>query len=199
MKVDEIVKKYAQDKSHLKSVSRLSLLFFQKIKPFFIRLENYDNEDDLALLRAAAMLHDIGISFEKAYNKPHHKAGCEFILNNKPEDIKEEDIPTLACLVRYHRKSLPNENKHEIYKKLNQKQKAKVKFLGSIIKLVDAFDFSHIDLIEDFEVQYDKNFNVLTLFFSRNIMLNEPFINAINEKKDFFEMVYQTRVELKGF
>lgn len=197
MKTEEIVKKYGVDKEHLETVSRLSLLIFKKIKNIFLRLQNYDNENDLNLLKIGAILHDIGIKFEDIYNLPHNKAGATFILDNKPDEIKEEDLSVLACLIRYHRKSFPDEH-HLPYKKLNQKEKAKVNYLGAIIRLADAFDSMHIDLIEDFEIKYDENVNILTFIFTKNIMLNTSLLKTIERKKDFFEAVYRTKIELKG-
>lgn len=197
MDTKEIIKKYGEHKSHLESVSRLSRLLFSKLLPHFPRLENFNNKKDLKLLEQGSFLHDIGIHFEKAYELSHHKAGAKFIFENKPDDVDEEDLIVLCCLIRYHRKSLPNDS-HNFYKKLKQQDKAKVDFLGALIKLADAMDEMHINLIEDFEVEYDKNLNVLTLVFSNNIMLNTPVIEAIEKKKDFFESTYKTKLKLKG-
>lgn len=197
MKAEEIVKKYGADKEHSKTVADLSLIFFNKLKKIFVRLQNYDNKNDLNLLYKGALLHDIGINFEDIYKLSHNKAGAKFIYENTPDDIQEEDAAVLACLIKYHRKSLPDE-KYEFYKMLNQKQRAKVNFLGAIIKLADAFDCLHINLIENFELEYDKELNVLTLILGDNIMLNKSVTQAIERKKDFFEAVYFTKIKIKG-
>ena len=197
MDTKEVIKKYGKNKEHFKTVKRLSLLLFSKLLPHFLVLENFNNEKDLKLLANGAMLHDIGIYFEKAYGLSHHKAGAKYILENKPDDVEEENLNVLYCLIRYHRKSLPSEL-HNTYQKLKQIDKAKVNFFGSIIKLTDAMDYMHIGLIEDFDIEYDKNLNVLTLVFSNNIMLNTPLIENLEKKKDFFEMAYKTKLKFKG-
>lgn len=194
MKAEEIVKKYASNKEHLKNTSKLALLLFEKIRPFFLRLENYNNPKDLTLLKLGALLHDIGINFEEGYGLSHNKAGAAFILENKPDEINEEELFVLACLIRYHRKSFPNE-KYPPYKALCQKDKAKVNFLGAIIRLADGLDTRHIGLIENFEAGYDKKLNVLTLFLPGNIMLNDSFLKATERKKDFFEEAYKVKLK----
>ncbi len=198
MKVEEILKKYDKDISHSKNVSRLSLLLFHKLKHDFVFLQNYDNKNDLALLEIGAMLHDIGIYFEDYYSLSHHKASAKFILEHNIDGTDEKDKPVLACLARYHRKSLPDENKHRLYKSLNQKDKAKVLYLGSIIRLSDAMDCLHINLVENFNLEYDKQLYVLTLTLDKNIMLNDEVFKTLEKKKDFFEFAYKTKLNIKG-
>ncbi len=198
MKIKEIIKKYGTDKEHLENVSRLCILFFEKIKPYFPILKIYDNQKDISLLKYGGLLHDIGIYFEESFGVSHHKAGAEFILQNKPYEVEEQDLKVLCCLIRYHRKSMPDEKKHKIYKDLNKKDKDKVKYLGSIIKFCDALDSFHINMIEDFRTEFDGEKRTLTLFFNNNIMFNKSVQKALNKKKDFFESVYSIKLQFKG-
>ncbi len=197
MKAKDIIKTYAKEKKHLKLVSRLSCLFFHKIKNFYPNILIYDNEIDLNLLKYGGLFHDIGLKFEKKYKLPHNKAGCKFIVENKPDEINEKDLMVLGCLIRYHRKSFPSEN-HPYYKDLNLQDKRKVNYLGAIIRLMDSLDHTHIDLIRDFNVHYDEKLNILTLILPKNIMLNKNITEAIKKKKDLFEFVYETTVKLKA-
>ena len=198
MNTGEILKQYSKDFDHNKNVEKYSLMLFEKLKNIFPEIKKYDNEFDLELLKKGALLHDIGIYFEKIYNKDHNKAGAKFILENKPDDIKEEDLIFLCCLIRYHRKSLPNPKKHKLYSKLNDKDKIKLNRLASLIKLADGLDFGHLGLISDLKFEYSEKLNLLTLFLSGNIMLNASILKAINKKKDFFEFAYKVKLKLKG-
>ena len=198
MNTDEILEQYSKDFDHNKNVEKYSIMLFEKLKNIFPEIKKYDNEFDLELLKKGALLHDIGIYFEKIYNKDHNKAGAKFILENKPDDIKEEDLIFLCCLIRYHRKSLPNPKKHKLYSKLNDKDKIKLNYLASLIKLADGLDFGHLGLISDLKFEYSEKLNLLTLFLSGNIMLNASILKAINKKKDFFEFAYKVKLKLKG-
>lgn len=198
MNTGEILKQYSKGFDHNKNVEKYSLMLFEKLKNIFPEIKKYDNEFDLELLKKGALLHDIGIYFEKIYNKEHHKAGAKFIFENKPDDIKEEDLIFLCCLIRYHRKSLPNPKKHKLYSKLNDKDKIKLNYLASLIKLADGLDFGHLGLISDLKFEYSEKLNLLTLFLSGNIMLNASILKAINKKKDFFEFAYKVKLKLKG-
>ncbi len=196
MLIEEIIEKYGKDKEHLRKTGYLAALFFQKILPYFDEIKIYNNKEDLALLEAGAKLHDVGIFFEKEYKIPHHKAGAEFIQNNCPNDIKEKDLKVLACLIRYHRKSLPDP-KHKIYSSLNEEEKKKVLYLGAIVRLSDGLDTMHLGLVDDFEVEYDKNLNILTLIFTKGIMARKPFVRGILKKEDFFEAVYGAKIKTR--
>lgn len=198
LNTEEILKQYSKDVEHSENVQKYSLMLFEKLKNVFPDIQKYDNEIDLEFLKKGASLHDIGVYFEKIYNKEHNKAGAKFILENKPDDIQEKDLIFLCCLIRYHRKSLPNPKKHKLYSKLNDEDKIKLNCLGSIIKLADGLDYGHLGLISDLNFEYNKKLNVLTLFLSGNIMLNASVLKAISKKKDFFEFAYQTKLKIKG-
>ena len=198
MNTDEILEQYSKDFEHCLNVEKYSSMLFEKLKIIFPQIKVYDNKLDLELFKKGALLHDIGIYFEKIYDKEHHKAGAKFIFENKPDDIKEDDLIFLCCLIRYHRKNLPNIKKHKLYSKLNDENKTKLNYLASIIKLADGLDFGHLGLISNLDFEYNKKLNLLTLFLSGNIMLNASILKAINKKKDFFEFAYKTKLKIKG-
>lgn len=198
LNTDEILKQYSKDYEHSLNVQKYSLMLFEKLKKIFPEIQKYDNEFDLELLKKGAKLHDIGVYFEKIYDKEHNKAGAKFILENKPDDIQEKDLIFICCLIRYHRKSLPNPIKHKLYSKLSEDEKTKLNYLGSIIKLADGLDFGHLGIISDLDFEYSAKLNLLTLFLSGNIMLNASILKAIKKKKDFFEIAYRTKLRIKG-
>lgn len=195
MNSKEILKKYGADITHSKQTAKLSLLLFDKLKEEFAVLKKYDNKRDLDLLYKGALLHDIGIKFEETYGLPHHKAGARYITDNPPDDIDEEDSGVLACLIRYHRKSLPDDNKYKPYKTLSQTNKAKVNYLGAIIRLADGLDNMHLNLVNDIDIKFDNKLNVLTLNISNNIMLNTSIRDVLDKKKKFFEKVFLVKVQ----
>ena len=179
---------------HSKLVSNLSVKFFKKLLNFFPFLKEYDNDYDLTLLKYGALLHDIGAAFEKKFDRGHHKIGRDLILENKITGLDEVGNLIVANIVRYHRKSLPDIKKHRYYEMLNEKDRRKTDVFASIVRLVDAFDYNHFNIIEDIGVKYEKPENFLTLTLGINIMLNIGYVEVLNKKKRFFEKVFDTEV-----
>lgn len=197
MDINEFKKNYlANDikEEHGFFVSKLSVKFFKKLIQFFPELEKYDNEKDLKLLKYGAVLHDIGVIFEKKLKKGHHKIGRDLILENKISGLDNTSNLIVANIVRYHRKSLPDPKKHKHYDILSPEDKRKVDIFASIVRLVDAIDFNHFNMVDDIDVNYEKTANFLTLTLGINIMLNIGYVEVLNKKKDFFEHTFKTEV-----
>ncbi len=197
MELEEFIKNYLWQnslKSHSKHVCKLSLKLFHKLKDFFPELKEFNNKEDLKLLEYGAMLHDIGVVFEKKMDKAHHKIGRDLILENKISGLEFSSNLIVANIVRYHRRALPDCNKHKYYKMLNNKERRIVDIFASIVRLSDALDYNHFDMVDEFDIKYDENSRILTLFLSVNIMLNIGFKEILDKKKEFLEKTLNIKV-----
>lgn len=116
---------------HADHVTRLALDLFRGLRPLH-GLPNADGE----LLEYAALLHDVGhyIAASK-----HHKHGQYLIENTGLLGFTEEEITTLALVVRYHRKSTPKDA-HVPYAGLSEPLKRKVRALAAILRVADGLD-----------------------------------------------------------
>ncbi|MCX4275654.1 MAG: HD domain-containing protein [Candidatus Gastranaerophilales bacterium] len=179
---------------HAETVASLTLKFFKKILNVFPDLKKYDNNDDLLLLKYGAYLHDIGVIFEKKLGRGHHKIGRDLILENKISGLDETSNLIVANIVRYHRKSLPNILKHETYALLGEADRKKTDVFASIVRLMDAVDYNHFNMVDDMEILYEETENILTLTLGVNIMLNVGYVEVLDKKKKFFEKVFKTEV-----
>jgi len=198
MDIEDFKKNYLCDKTlieHSKLVSVLSLKFFHKLKAFFPDLKEFDNKEDLKLLEYGAALHDIGVMFEKRMDKAHHKIGRDLILENKISGLNETQNLVVANIVRYHRRALPDINKHKYYKMLNKDDRKKVGIFSSIVRLSDALDYNHFNLIDEFELKFDEKSRILTLVLSINIMLNIGFGELLEKKKELLEKTLNVKVQ----
>ena len=102
----KIFETYCKDKDHAYEVERYALMIFEafsKILSFAPGSANY--------LSHAAKLHDIGYCIEK---KSHHKHAMKIIVNEGIENFSDEQNLVVANIARYHRGSLPDENKHDL-------------------------------------------------------------------------------------
>ncbi len=190
MHLDDFKKNYLGQSNlleHGKLVAFLSLQLFKKLIKFFPDLKQYDNKKDLTLLECGALLHDIGVIFEKKMNKGHHKIGRDLILDNKISGLDEVSNLIVANIVRYHRKALPNIEGHRHYGNLSFEDRKKVDIFASIVRICDAIDFNHLDMVNELNVNYDKNLSILTISIPVNIMLNIGYDRNLAKKKDFLE------------
>jgi exopolyphosphatase/pppGpp-phosphohydrolase len=96
-------------------------------------------DDEARLLHRAALLHDAGILV--AYHG-HHKESQRLIMQANLPGISEAERAEVATIARYHRKALPHRN-HPVYHDLSKLARQRVRELGGILRLADAFDFAH--------------------------------------------------------
>ncbi len=196
MELEDFIKNYLGQNSlidHSMLIKDLSLNLFHKLKVFFPELKKYDNKEDLKLLEYGALLHDVGVPFEKKMDKSHHKIGRDLILKNKILGLDETSNLIAANIVRYHRRALPD-LKHKYYKMLNNKDRRKVDIFSSIVRLTDALDYNHFNMVDDFELKYDESSRILTIILSINIMLNIGFKELLDKKKELLEKTLDIKV-----
>lgn len=196
MELEDFIKNYLWQNSladHSKIVQKLSLNLFHKLKIFFYELKEFDNKEDLKLLEYGALLHDIGVLFEKKMDKSHHKIGRDLVLKNKISGFDDTANLIIANIIRYHRRALPDV-KHKYYEMLNNKDRRKVDIFSSIVRLADALDYNHFNMVDDFELKYDENSRILTIILSINIMLNIGFKELLDKKKELLEKTLDIKV-----
>lgn len=176
--IKEIFRKYEQEPAHAEQVAKLALIFFDKTKG----LHNLSsNERDL--LEAGALLHDIGyyISASK-----HHKNAMSLIDSEVMPGFSSVEKEIIANIARYHKGKLPK-NKHDRYASLSENDKAIVNKLGGILRIADALDRSHNNIVEDMDIILNSFYNNMTICLRLNTPECSAEIIKADEKKDLFE------------
>ncbi len=154
---DELLKKYLKDEApHAYEVQRLCELLFLTLN------ENVKEMSprELEILKAAALLHDIGYAIEE---KSHNKHSQEIILKEGLSEFSEEEIKMTACIARYHRGGLPDKNNHELYGNFAKPQRKIIKRLAGILRFADGLDLEHRKVIQAIKAEYDSVNNILKL------------------------------------
>ena len=106
--------------------------------------------DARARLLLAALLHDVGKS---KGNKGHHKASLELIkAHGTPLGWKIEDMRQAAIVARFHCGALPTRSHKTLRDLLPGDQKSAIQ-LAAILRLANAFDFSHDGHIRRVQVE----------------------------------------------
>jgi exopolyphosphatase/pppGpp-phosphohydrolase len=121
--LEQIGQKYNFHAAHGRQVTQLALSIFYQLQ----KLHQLD-EKHAGILRAAAMLHDIGsfIAFPK-----HHKHSYYLIKSSRPSSFNKEDVDLIANVARYHRKAHPTP-KHLGFSQLSPSNQDVVRKLSAI-------------------------------------------------------------------
>lgn len=108
-----------------------------------------ENERAREVLRAAAILHDVGYSNG---NKNHHKATRRLIRKlDVPFAWKHQDLEMAALVAGYHRGTLPRPRQKKLLA-VPQDSRLATKRLAGVLRLANAFDLDHDGVIRRIKV-----------------------------------------------
>lgn len=170
-------RKYKFDEKHARLVAKLAAHLFEQSKPL-----HHLNGEHLLVLEIAALLHDIG-HFINAVD--HEKHGFYLLTTNRLIGLTEREQNIVANLVRYHRKESPSADGN--YKSLFQQDRSVVNKLTALLRLADAVDVSHDDLVTDVQFREAISGWHMTISGRADTMLAHW---AVEKRKDFFEDVF---------
>lgn len=151
------------------------------------------------LLWSASMLHDVGMFIGR---NGHHKHSYYLIKHAGLLGHSEEEVALIASIARYHRGSEPKVT-HEAWYTLDLEGRKVVYDLASFLRIAEALDRSHKQVIKDLRVivnpvvgQSAANRSI-SLFLTLHEGANcQSEIWALSEKKHFFEEHFQVRLEV---
>lgn len=138
---EALLKRYEQEPIHVRHVAKLAGQLFASLQPWHQR-----DAAAATHLHLAALLHDIGWS-QSPDGSGHHKQSARIILAHSWQELPPADVPLIAQIARYHRKSLPCE-KHKAYHVLSAEQQQLVCELGGILRVADALDRTHTQRVQ---------------------------------------------------
>jgi len=137
--VVHLAERCAYDERHARHVAGLALSLFDATRP-----RHRLGEDERALLEYAALLHDIGhhISYPR-----HHKHTYYLIKNGDLRGFRPLEVEVLANVARYHRRGRPRK-KHPAFAALPPEARRTVRTLAAFLRIADALDRSHRQVID---------------------------------------------------
>lgn len=103
----------------------------------------------------------------------------------------------VANIARYHRKALPSD-KHPLFATLNDDDQQRVRILAGVLRLADALDMRHRELVRDLDCKATAKTLRLTCQASAP-MAGEN--HQVHKKADLIELVFglSTRLEWREF
>lgn len=173
------------DRKHAEQVKKLAVNIFDFLKSTFGL-----NGEERVFLEAASLLHDIGYHIS---HTDHHKHSYYLIRHSEMLGFNEKEIEIIANIARYHRKSHPK-IKHENFSKLDASAKNTVKKLAGILRIADALDRSHKNIVEEIDFEIDnKNFTIILKSCAAEPSLE---IWGLNVRKGLFEECFERNVNV---
>lgn len=146
--------RYHWDQAHGELVQKLALRLFDDLK----ELHGLGRRPRL-LLRAAALLHDIG---DFVRYDGHHKHSHYLILHSDIMGLSPDERAIVANVARYHRKSSPDPT-HPNFSELSKDARSTVRALAAILRIADALDREHAGKVKTVRAELDRSKLVLTV------------------------------------
>lgn len=175
-------RRYGFDQAHGELVASFAASLFDDMAAVH-RL----GERDRLLLRAAAVLHDIG---DYVRYDGHHKHSYYLIQHSDIMGLTPAERGIVANVARYHRKSPPDPS-HPNFRELDKDARAKVRSLAAILRIADALDREHLGKVKGVKAEVDNTKRRLTLQVSgeEDRELEEWTVRAKSELlRDVFDL-----------
>ncbi len=180
--------RYGFDEAHGSLVERFSSVLFDATRG----VHGLGDRDRL-LLRAAAVLHDIG---DFVRYDGHHKHSYYLISHSDVMGLSSAEREIVANVARYHRKSAPD-LAHGNFERLGKEARVRVRVLAGLLRIADALDREHLGKVETLHASVDlaRQKLCLTLGGEQERDLEEW---SVREKSELLRDVLALEVELNG-
>ncbi len=175
-------KRYGFDQAHGELVASLAATLFDDMREF-----HGLGERERLLLRAAALLHDVG---DYVSYGGHHKHSYYLIQHSDIMGLTPGERAVVANVARYHRKSGPDPA-HPNFRDLDKDARTKVRSLAAILRIADALDREHLGKVKSVRAEIDGKGRKMTLFVTgeEDRELEEWTVRAKSELlRDVFDL-----------
>lgn len=172
-------KKYGRGLNHAYQVNKLALRIYDQLSAAGA-LES--SKDDKMMLKAAALLHDIGLP-----GQPHNEAGFDILAKTLPvllvcHPLPDAEFSTLLYCVLWHRES--SFTKRGTVAITNPGYTSQ---MAAIIRVADALDRTLGQLVKDVRIRLDGRLLTVAVFSKHSV---DTEIHRAKEKSDLLKEAY---------
>jgi exopolyphosphatase/guanosine-5'-triphosphate,3'-diphosphate pyrophosphatase len=171
---------------HAAHVTRLALEIFDQTHALH-QLSSTERE----WLQYGALLHDIGCHI--GYAK-HQRHSYYLITHGDLTGFSSDEVEVLASIARYHKGGGPKQ-RHENWRRLNPYLRPVVEKLAAIVRIADALDRSHRQLVTGVECRVRSRRADLTASARADC---EAELTEARRKGNLFERVFDRRLSFKA-
>jgi len=139
----ELARRFARkcrsNERHCEQVARLAVELFDALRDAYALPPTGAD-----ILRAAALLHDIGYLIN---HERHHKHAYHLIMHGDLRGFSAREIELIANVARYHRRAFPKKS-HPNFARLDRGERRLVRRLAGILRVADGLDRTHGQVVE---------------------------------------------------
>lgn len=169
-----LVKKLNQE--ILENTKNISLQILKEIGKYYPELLSEKH-----ILEYSALLHNIGVSIS---HSAHHKHSYYIITNTEYLlGFTNKELQLIACVARYHRKSLPS-IKHSEFAILSDKEKNLVEFYAGILRI--AIGLTRTKIVPELKIEINPN-EVIFYIYTKSKRESELLVEMADLRKDLLE------------
>ena len=183
--VEELGRRYGVSLEHARKVANIAHLLFTALQPLHALPPAAGR-----LLDAAAYLIDVG---HYVSDSGHHKHSYYVVANSDIAGFTQRERMLVACLCRYHRKSLPSPV-HSQYQALSADDRRMILYLIPLLRLADNLNRSRQQLIRGVECRVKDSQVVLEIKSRHDIDLEQWGAERAGEA---FRQVYNRRITIE--
>jgi len=132
--VRRFARKCHSNERHCEHVARLGAALFEALRDAFAL-----PPAGADILRAAALLHDIGYLIN---HERHHKHAYHLIMHGDLRGFSAREVELIANVARYHRRAFPKK-RHPNFARLDRGERRLVRRLAGILRVADGLDRTH--------------------------------------------------------
>ncbi len=183
--VEALGHRYGVSREHARKVANIAHLLFTALQP----LHNLPPSAG-KLLDAAAYLIDVG---HYVSDSGHHKHSYYVVSNSDMAGFTQRERLLVACLCRYHRKSLPSPV-HSQYQALPADDRRLLMYLIPLLRLADNLNRSRQQRIRGIDCRIRDNRVILEVASSQDIDLEQWGAERAGEA---FQQVYNRAIAVE--
>ena len=142
----QLLQKFQPEERHLghaRHVSRLALALFDGLRD-----EHGMNDADRRLFEFGALLHDVGAAV--GYDG-HSEHSYYLIKHGNLRGLDADEVETIALIARFHGRARPRKRLDEV-RVLGKKQRRKLRWMSAMLRVAEALDRSHYQLVRSVRV-----------------------------------------------
>jgi len=181
-----IVAKYGVEENHALRVSELAVRLYD----LFEKEHRLDPRHRL-LLQVAAILHEIGTFVS---SRAYHKHTLYLVSNSEVFGLTHEELPIVANVARYHRRSRPKPS-HLPYMQLDREKRMVVNKLAALLRVADSLDFGRTQQIESDDLRIEAEALWVRVPRGADLTLEQRSLRTMS---DVFQDIYGLEVRLES-
>ena len=183
--VRRFARKCHSNERHCEHVARLGAALFEALRDAFAL-----PPAGADILRAAALLHDIGYLIN---HERHHKHAYHLIMHGDLRGFSAREVELIANVARYHRRAFPKK-RHPNFARLDRGERRLVRRLAGILRVADGLDRTHGQVVTGVRCQVGDGWVRIRAAASRDPAIE---LEDATRKAGLFERAFRSESMLQ--